>query len=321
MKYILIVLYSLIFLSCNGQNNFKKIEYNFKPSFLHKTRFTIDINKKTLEQYTYQDRYRIKEKGNGKSYKVRFVDTLIVHNQNRFTIPKSDLKYFLNEITDVKLDTNITIKKFVMDGIRYSINLSNKKNLVTINSNYTKRGVDETKTSYTLIDAFFNLSYKILNEKESIKTLENIQDYFDYGLPIKKVSNEPIEYRVWGSVSGCRDNNSELINLLNNLPNKKPVIFDLRNGSFSYCLNAVLIEYSKKKQIFLYGDKSANRSKKILDEIELAEKNGEKLNKLRVQAYETHKRIFNRWKENKSLNSFLTRDEVLKTIANTIYSK
>jgi len=140
-------------------------------------------------------------------------------------------------------------------------------------------------------------------------------------LPIKKVSNEPIEYRVWGSVSGCRDNNSELINLLNNLPNKKPVIFDLRNGSFSYCLNAVLIEYSKKKQIFLYGDKSANRSKKILDEIELAEKNGEKLNKLRVQAYETHKRIFNRWKENKSLNSFLTRDEVLKTIANTIYSK
>nr|WP_152556481.1 hypothetical protein [Nonlabens ulvanivorans] len=122
-----------------------------------------------------------------------------------------------------------------------------------------------------------------------------------------------------GSISGCRDDNQEFLRILENLPNDKPVIFDLRNGSIAYCLNEVLEEYSQKKELYIYGDKSALQSKKIMDEIKLAEKNGEVLSELRIQAYETHKMIYENWKNNQKIKSFLTKEEIIKTIANNGY--
>ena len=75
----------------------------------------------------------------------------------------------------------------------------------------------------------------------------------------------------------------------------------------------------KKKERYIYGDNSASQSKKIMDEIKLAEKNGEVLSELRIQAYETHKMIYENWKNNQKIKSFLTKEEIIKTIANNGY--
>jgi hypothetical protein len=53
-----------------------------------------------------------------------------------------------------------------------------------------------------------------------------------------------------------------------------------------------------------------------MDEIELAEKNGEVLSALRKDTYETYKRIYNYWLEQSGSNSFLTKDEVLIAVGN-----
>ena len=106
------------------------------------------------------------------------------------------------------------------------------------------------------------MAYTSIDDYEGISGVENIQDYFAYGLRIKKAADNPLEYRIWGSIRGCREDQQELLTFLENLPDNEPVLFDLRNGSFSYCLDEVLEEFVQKKTLYIYGNKYATKAKK-----------------------------------------------------------
>ena len=307
-------------LSCNNNTDLKEVQVLFGPSFLHPTKFTIDIKNKTIEQYTFQNSYYVKEWIDTTSYREHRKDTLVVHYQNTFPIDNETLNKFLSELKESQLDSTIQHQRAILDGIGFRVSKINVKNdTISLTSNITSREI-ESKLEYKILDAFFELSYNSIDDYNGISGIENIQDYFSYGLPIRKVNKNPIEYRIWGSITGCREDNKEFLEILENLPNDKPIIFDLRNGSIAYCLNEVLEEYSQKKQVYIYGDKSALESKKIMDEIKLAEKNGEVLSELRTSAYETHKMIYENWKNNQKIKSFLTKEEVIKTML-TMYIK
>lgn len=318
MRKLIIFLLTIVLFSCNSNDDLKEVQFLFGPSFLHPTKFTIDIKNETIEQYTFQNSYNIKEWIDSTSYREKRKDTLIVYYQKTFPIDNQELNKFLNKIKVSQLDSTIQHQRDIMDGIGFRISKINIENdTISLTSNFTGR--EESQLEYKLLDAFFELCYASINDYEGISGIENIQDYFKYGLPIRKVNTNPLEYRISGTISGCRDDNQEFLNFLENLPNNKPIIFDLRNGSIAYCLNEILEEYSQKKNIYFYGDKSALVSKEIMDEIKLAEINGEILSELRISAYETHKMIYQNWKNNKKIKSFLNKDEVIKTIANTVY--
>lgn len=319
MKNLLIFFLALILFSCKNKSELKEVQVLFSPSFLYPTKFTIDIENKTIEQYTYQDGYYIKEWIDSTTYRQYWKDTLIIHFQKSFPIDDKILNEFLNKLKKSHLDSIIQQREPMLDGIGFRIRKINKENdTISLTSNITLRN-EKTQLEYKILDSFFDLAYKTIKDYDGVSRIENIQDYFSYGLPVRKVNDNPLEYRIWGSISGCREDNSEFLSLLKNLPIDKPVIFDLRNGSISYCLNEVLEEYSQKREIYIYGDKSALNSKEIMDEIKLAEKNGEVLSELRKQAYETHKMIYENWKNNKKIKSFLTREKIIKTIANSGY--
>ena len=307
-------------ISCNSKSNLKEVQVLFAPSFLYPTKFTINIEDKTIEQYTYQDSYYVKEWIDSTSYREHRKDTLVIHYQKSFPINNQILNKFLNELKTSQLDSTIQHREPILDGIGFRVSeIDIKNDTISLTSNITRRN-EKSQMEYKLLDPFFDLAYKSINDYEGVSGIENIQDYFSYGLPIRKVNEEPIEYRIWGSISGCRKDNQEFLTLLQNLPNDKPVIFDLRNGSIAYCLNEVLEEFSQKRELYIYGDKSALSSKKIMDEIKLAEKKGEVLSELRIQAYETHKMIYENWKNNQKIKSFLTKEDVIRTIANNGYN-
>ena len=309
---VFLLLISLV--SCNKNNELKEVQILFKPSFLFPTKFTIDVKEGMIKQYTYQDKYSNKEWIDSVSYKVNVKDTLITHYKRNFHVDSIVLNKFLNELKASQLDSTARHRTSVLDGINYKVSkIYTSKDTISLISNLISRN-EKSQLEYKLLDAFFDLAYKSINDYEGILGLENIQDYFYYGLPIRKIGDNPLEYRVWGSISGCREDNEEFIKFLNSLPVDKPVIFDLRNGSIAYCLSEVLEEFSQKRLLFFYGDKDVVKSKKILDEVEIAEKNGEVLSELRKQAYETHKEIYEYWKNNKKLNSYLTRKELLNFI-------
>lgn len=316
MRNTLLLLLSILLFSCKNSTNLKEVQLLFAPSFLYPTKFTIDIENKTIEQYTYQDGYYVKEWIDSSTYREHRKDTLIVHYQKTFPIDNKTLNEFLNKLKRSQLDSTMQHREPILDGIGFRISKIDKKNdTISLTSNITRRN-EQSQVEYKILDPFFNLAYKTIKDYDGISEIENIQDYFSYGLPIRKVNDKPLEYRIWGSISGCRADNVEFLSLLQNLPIDKPVIFDLRNGSIAYCLNEVIEEYSQKRELYIYGDKSALSSKEIMDEIKLTEKNGEVLSELKKQAYETHKMIYENWKNNKKIKSFLTRKEIIKTINN-----
>jgi len=317
IKRIAGVLLVFSLFSCSsGKGKVQKVELLFGPSFLYPTKFTIDVKNKTIEQYSFQNYYQVKEQIDSNSYKVHKKDTLIIHYLKSFRVENENLSAFLAQVENAGLDSTTTHQKMVLDGIGYQItSINNSNDTVCLASNLSSRST-ESELEFKILDAFFELAYSSINDYDGVVGLENIQDYFSYGLPIRKSVESPLEYRIWGSLSGCRADNAELVEFLENLPASEPVIFDLRNGSISYCLSEVIDEFSQKKYIYFYGDINAVRAKRIMDEIELAEKNGEVLSALRKDTYETYKRIYNYWLEQSGSNSFLTKDEVLIAVGN-----
>jgi len=272
--------------SVSNKDDLKEISIEFYPAFVKPTKFTIDLKNRTIEQYQYQSSIayvdssapRIKYH-NLSGYPTRYRDTLIVYYKKTFRIKENDLNKFLQVLHENKLDSNITHHLDLLDGVSFKLNtINNKKDTFSLESNCTDR--DENKLEYKYLDPFFELANATVNDYKGICLIEKIQDYFSSGLQIKLTSNEPLEYRIWGTISNCRNDNPELIKFLKRLPNDKPIIFDLRNGSFSPCLYELFDEYGNKKKIYYYSME------------------------------------YNQWAKIKLKNSFKTREQVMKAIAN-----
>lgn len=306
------MLLSLFLLSCGGD----KIVYEFYPSFLSPIHYTIDIDQKIL--YQNSKLIKIQEQAQGSNNLI---------NQE-YQIAEKDLKTFLEKIESVQLDSSIRHNREVLDGISFrfsKINIWNDSiSLISVSPSRE----EEYQKDYKILDAFFELTAKtIKNNNKGQSLTENIQDYFHYGLPIKKTSNKPLEYRVSGRISGCREGNRALVNLLDSLPLNEPIIFDIRNGSFAPCLSELLDEYGEKKEIYYYGNFELNRLdldiETLEDELSEAEKDNSNglVGSIQIQLKELRN---NKEKISGEVhlkpNSFRTRETLIKTIANNAYN-
>jgi hypothetical protein len=261
---------------------------------------TIDIKNKTIEQYTFQNKYYVTQTTDSILFTDIRKDTLIIHYQKTFPIDDEVLNKFLTALNASHLDSNTQHYKPMLDGITFRISkITLQNDTISLGSNLTQRD-EQSQSEYKILDAFFELAYKSINDYSAVCEIENIQNYFSYNLSIRKVNDNPIEYRIGGSISGCRNNNKEFLKFLENLPNDKPVIFDLRNGSIAYCLNEVIEEYSQKKVLYFYGDK---------------------LPEIRIDQYKMHEINWEDVKNKQHAKLFHTRDEVLEAIVSDGYKK
>jgi len=293
MKKIFISAIALLIISCSNRTDLKKIQISFEPAFMYPTKFTIDLDNNIITQYQSQSSYSYEEedttdrdeKYGFKLHKVIFKDTLIVHYEKSFHINDNNLDGFLRIINKIKIDSNVVHDRDdVLDGISFSFMATSCNNDTFSLMSRCPDRTSRYKLDYTILDAFFQLAYTTINNYDGMCIVENIQDYFSYGLPIKLASKEPLEYRVWGTISGCRYNNQELQRFLNDLPVEKPVIFDLRNGDFAPCLYELFEEFSNKKSIYYYGKDS----------------------------------LVSEWSKIKLKNVFKTKEQVLNSIANSV---
>lgn len=300
MQKLVMVFVIIVLFSCKRDADLKQVQFLFKPSFLHQTMLTIDIENKTIEQYTFQNKYYVTQTSDSILFRDIIIDTLIIHYQKIFPIDDKVLSEFLTELNSSQLDSNVQHYKPMLDGIIFRISKINSQNdTISLASNITQRE-EQSQLEYKILDALFELSYKSINDYHGILEIENIQDYFSYGLPIRKVNGNPIEYRVGGSISGCRKDNQEFFKFLESLPNDKPVIFDLRNGSIAYCLNEVIEEYSQKKLLYFYGDR---------------------LPEIRIDQYKTFETNWENSQNKQKARLFHTKDEVLKAIVSDRYKQ
>jgi len=296
LKKLIILLSIVSFISCKSPSALKEVQIIVTPSKSIPTNFTIDIKNKSIEQHKSFTRalynfelidpaLLIGDKDTLSPYRETYLrDSLYVIYQKSFPINKKVLKEFLRELKNSNLNSSARHYKPILDGKGLRVRKINTKNdTISLISNLVSYRNEKSQMEYTILDAFFKLAYKSIDDYKGICEIENIQDSFSYGLPIRKVSEHPIEFRIWGSITSLGSIGQEFLIFLNSLPNDRPVIFDLRNGSFAYSLNNVLEKYSQKKQLYIYGNKSRE------------------------------------YKNNREIKSFLTKEEILKTIANKTY--
>lgn len=326
MKKLLLLILIGSLISCNNNSELKEIQVLFAPSFLYPTQFTIDIKSKTIEQYTFQNGYFVKEWIDTNADIEHWKDTLVIHYQRSFSIDDEVLNEFLGKLKSSRLDSTIEKRKPFLDGIGFRVSKIGKKNdTISLTSNITRRDED-SKLEYKLLDAFFGLANQTIDDYDGISSIENIQDYFDYGLPLRKVNHKPIEYRVWGSFTGCTSDNPKLIAFLESLPSNEPIIFDLRNGSFSICLNSLLKEYGNQKFIYYYGNpektKNEQEIKILKEELKLAISKKNELSILNIKN-ELESSLWYREEISRMEipNIFSTRAELMETIANINFNR
>jgi len=287
-KYLYILLIIILF-SCNRDKN-KVINYEFYPSFSSPISYKIDLENDFLiiENINYSKKTKIKE---------------------------NDLEIFTKEIEFAKIDSSINHTKQLLDGIGLRVSLVSEKNDSIILETSSPNRLGEELIDYKLLDPFYDLVYKTINDSQGQILTEDTQNYFDYGLQVRKISSNPIEYRIWGNY-----NDEEIIAFLEGLPNE-PVIFDTRYY-FPYNIFKHLKKLKNSKDIYLYGlvdlTKAENKLKELNKQLKIAEKsNKNDVGRLRVEIRETEKYR----KENLDIIDkvsilYLTKDEILKTIAN-----
>lgn len=325
MRLFLIVFLLVSISSCNEDNNAitttEKVEFYFEPSFAHPAKFTIDYSNKTLDIDVFEEYYveQLEYSDTTKPYIVEHGDTLINYYNRAFKINERNFQKFVTAERRSGFTESVAHGRSVLDGIWFKISklYSNHDTLLL-----RSRSPDNSATfkmDYKLLDALFDILYSTVNDSEGIAIVEDLQHYFDIA-PIRITRKDPLEIRVHNyTFGGCRISKDYLKSYIYTIPNK-PIIFDFRNGSLAHCLYWVFEEIGKEREIYFYGKNEVNKcfkdTRKLLEEYNSNSDNPD----IRSKSWERYKKkkelMHSRWKENRNINWFSTREEVLKTIAN-----
>jgi len=122
-----------------------------------------------------------------------------------------------------------------------------------------------------LMELIFSLLYQSFPEERATNYFEQLEGYFSFGLGLKKTSDDPLKYKLYGSISSHEE--KEITNFINDLPFDKPVFIDLSNfngmGTMYYPLFKSLIE----KNSSIFWEKPSPKGLQQLYEIGIPTKN------------------------------------------------
>jgi hypothetical protein len=107
-----------------------------------------------------------------------------------------------------------------------------------------RKGSDNNK----LVKQIFTLLSKSFPEEKSINYIEQLEVYFPFGLGLKKISDDPLKYKLYGAISSNEE--KEITSFINDLPSGKDVFIDLSNfngmGTMFYPLFKSLADKNKR---------------------------------------------------------------------------
>ncbi len=286
--------------SCQENEKIDSIELLFAPSFTHHSQFIIDLEDEILVYCNYLKDLEYPSDYNKSSFEVK-----------TFKIPKSDLKAFLYDLRKVNVDSLHYDTNTVLDGIRMKLVLTNSNDKyispLLASPIRTEKGDD----IYKMLDPFFNLVYSTVDNYDDHLYIEDVQKYFDYDLPIKKVSNNQLEYRVWGNVIGAGESGVQLVKFLEKLSNSEPILFDVRNGSIDNEACEIFKKYNKIKNLYFYG----YNGEESLKEVENRIKNQFMTKYKHPEFYgEFDLKVKYNWKSHGVLNTYRTKEQALQSL-------
>ncbi|WP_439185896.1 hypothetical protein [Carboxylicivirga taeanensis] len=217
MKTLLHIGFLLISFSSFAQ--FDKLTIDFKPSFIESSRLTIqqksDDYLLTLETADFSDKSIVSDSAllNLSNY-LRDYD--FAHKGSIDTIGQETVI----ENGDTTVYYHLSMGT---DGINvYGEVLENDQK-----KTFKFWSPDKEDTNHELIEILFSLMYTKFNKQKTVTYLEQLEQYFDFGLGLRKLHDNPLTFKLYGSISS--NELDELYAFFDSLPVDKKVFIDMSN--------------------------------------------------------------------------------------------
>jgi hypothetical protein len=212
----------------------------FYPSFIAPCRIILKKNgeSKTLSiDYLYSS----------KQFKIKNQNDLIIENSDSLLLDKWNHPFygdtiFVKHIENVIVSENgfknfndclslidlTKQKSLIKEGILDGITIYLRFKTDSIDNHFSLRCPDPVDTSeFKIIKTWFDLIESSFKTELANNYIEHLKGYFNFGLLVKRISDNPVEYRFYSHLSS--NEADEFYKLMESLPNDKPVIFDFSN--------------------------------------------------------------------------------------------
>ncbi len=248
MKLIQTVLLVFFNIACLGQasDTDYTLSLDFEPSFISPSKVTLCTKKDTsiIEFTIYKDLTK-------RDLGLKSQATIAKNDITTLSIFLRDYKFSMNKSRDLfRTDT------VLIDGKTNIINTVGTDG-ISVNGTYTQNNIAKEFSFWSprkgsennkLVKQIFTLLSKSFPEEKSINYIEQLEGYFHFGLGIKKISDDPLKYKLYGAITSSEE--KEITNFMNNLPFDKDVFIDLSNfngmGSMFYPLFKSLTDKNKR---------------------------------------------------------------------------
>lgn len=219
MKQLLHI--SLLFLSFQAQAQFDKLTVHFYPSFMDSS--MLSVNRVENEYSMTLETSQISTKSMLNSFEVDSLNSFMTGYN--FQIKSS-------------LDTVETIQKIINGDttVQYVISMGNDGITVKGQMEYKEKSKsfafwspNKGVENHELIELLFNLMSVHFTKLETVNYLEQLEQYFDFGLGLKKINYKPLTYKLYGSISA--NEVSELYDFFDSLNPEIVTHIDMSNFS------------------------------------------------------------------------------------------
>jgi|GEM_PF-3412977 len=222
---LIVLLFITSSYSIAQQDKLNAVSFDFRYFKYRNTTYTIDYLKKELSCSMFGFRGT--------------TDTLF---HRTYTFTDSDFKKLRTELNLNIPESHIKKGEDAMDGGGFTISyLKNNGESSRLELTNPISKSSKFNTELKKIDMFFDFAYHIVKDSLGIQTLDHSYAPFFRGLPVRKISNQPLEYKIWGSINSDIANNPKLTAFLDALPKNQCVIIDCANN-LSYSLQEGILE-------------------------------------------------------------------------------
>ena len=248
MKVItnLLVILTLTIVSCKSEDKspLSKQDFTFTvefyPSFIESCKIVFqkkgDTTTLSLDNIIWGKNKHLNDSG---KLKVEYFDNLLINERfhqyvgdtlflkhlETVIINKADFKQFTNDLLTVDLSKQKSREdQGCIDGITvyYKFHTDSFENRFSSRCPHKSDSID-----YKIIKALFGVFESSFKTKAAINYTEQLKGYFDFGLLVKHISDNPLEYRFYSHLSA--NEADEFYKFIKSLPKDKPIIIDFSN--------------------------------------------------------------------------------------------
>lgn len=286
-----------------AQVKLEKVTFSFSGFKRPDTKFAIDYRKRELT--CTHSGYEITPIGKfNKTYTFSSADFASLEFELSKDIPEKDSAKVFEEVLDGG-GFDIEYKK--RSGQRVTLHVSNPSRHDTRNA-----------SDFAKLDAFFKFAYSIVKD-DGIRTLDESIDPYFRGAPIRKASDQPLEFYIWGQMSGGYKDNAEFFELLDSLSGDRCVIVDCRK-KLCIALEEVIFEryIVRNSNIRFANMETLERRKDGLQKIRSEMQQNRDLtafnpNSFNVRIYSKYREEVDDWLALPENRAFITLDEARKS--------